>query len=220
MKITNGRIKDILPDGRVLIVTTMPYNVADEVRVFWPDRDEISGEQRRKIFAINGEISAWSGHDPEYNRKSLTFDFLRQNIEKLQMSSLSLAVNGNCDRGTASLFIEFLINFCLEHGIHTARPLTEYADDLERYTYAALMHKRCLICGLKADIHHVDQIGMGYNRRTKPQIGDRVMPLCREHHTEFHSIGRTAFEQKYHATPVAMDTRIAEKYGISGRART
>ena len=220
MKITDGTYYDLLPDGRVLIATTMPDSVAEDVRVFWPDRDEISGDQRRKIFAINNEIAQWSGHDPEYNRKSLTFDFLRQNIEKLQMSSLSLAVNGNCDKGTASLFIEFLICFCLEHNIETARPLIEYADDLERYTYAALMHKRCLICGKKADLHHVDAVGMGFNRQTKPQIGALVMPLCRVHHDEYHSMGRTAFEEKYHTKPVAMDKRIAQKYGITGRAAT
>ena len=102
----------------------------------------------------------------------------------------------------------------------TSRPLQDYADDLERYTYAALLHKRCLICGLKADIHHVDQIGMGYNRNTKPQIGDRVMPLCRIHHDEYHRMGLTAFEEKYHTTPVPMDKRIAAKYGIKGRAAT
>jgi hypothetical protein len=44
------------------------------------------------------------------------------------------------------------------------------------------------------------------------------MPLCRVHHTEYHSIGRTAFEERYHAKPVPMDKRIAGKYNISGKA--
>lgn len=220
MKITDGQFYDLLPDGRALIVSPMPESVSEDVRVFWPDADGISADQRKKIFAINNEISAWSGNDPEYCRKNLTFDFLRKNLERLQMSSLSLAVNGNCDKGTASLFIEFLIAFCLEHGIQMAMPMTEYAEDLEKFTYSALLHKRCLICGLKADIHHVDQIGMGYNRKTKPQIGDRVMPMCRVHHDEYHRMGLTAFEQKYHTKPVLMDKRIAEKYGIKGGAAT
>ena len=220
MKITDGRVMDLTQDGRVMIVTTMPEDVAEDVRVFWPDRDEITPDQRKKIFAINNEISLWSGNDPEYNRKSLTFDFLRQNLQKLQMSSLSLAVNGNCDKGTASLFIDFLINFCLEHSVPTSRPLQEYADDLERYTYAALIHKRCLVCGKKADLHHVDAVGMGFNKQDKPQLGALVMPLCREHHTEYHTIGRTAFEDRYHAKPVPMDKRIAGKYHISGKAAT
>ena len=179
MKITDGKLYQFMPGGRALILTSMPEAVSEDVRVFWPDQDGISADQRKKIFAINNEISVWSGNDPEYNRKSLTFDFLRQNLERLQMSSLSLAVNGNCDKGTASLFIEFLINFCLEHGIQTAMPMTEYADDLEKFTYSALMHKRCLICGRKADIHHCEgsHVGMGRNRKEMIHLGSTLMPL-------------------------------------------
>lgn len=219
MQTTYGTYYDTLPDGRVLIFSPMPEG-ADEtdVRLLWQDQDEITADQRKKIFAICGEIAQWSAHDPEYVRKNLTADFLRSNIEQLQLSALSLAISGNCDKGTASLFIDYLISFCLENAVPTSRPLQEYADDLERYTYAALLHKRCVICGKKADLHHVSQIGAGYNRETKPQLGALVMPLCREHHGEYHSIGRTAFQDKYHAVPVPMDKRIAGKYNISGRA--
>ena len=216
---TEGRYYDTLPDGRVLIAATLPEGAdVEDCRVIFSDMDGITAEQRKKIFAINSEIAVWSAHDPEYVRKNMTADFLKKNIEQLQLSALSLAISGNCDKGTASLFIEFLINFCLENDVPTAKPLREYADDLERYTYSALLHKRCLICGRKADLHHVDQVSMGFNRNTKPQLGALVMPLCREHHSEYHNIGRTAFEEKYHVIPVPMDKRIAGKYNISGRA--
>lgn len=219
MTTTEGRYYDTLPDGRVLIAAALPDGAdVEDCRVIFSDMDGITAEQRKKIFAINSEIAVWSAHDPEYVRKNLTADFLKKNIEQLQLSALSLAISGNCDKGTASLFIEFLINFCLENDVPTSRPLQEYADDLERYTYSALLHKRCLICGRKADLHHVDQVSMGFNRNTKPQLGALVMPLCREHHSEYHNIGRTAFEEKYHAIPVPMDKRIAGKYNISGKA--
>lgn len=221
MQTTYGTYYDTLPDGRVLIVSPMPDGAdGQDVRVLWQDADEITADQRKKIFAICREIADWSAHDPEYVRKNLTADFLRANIERLQMSALSLAISGNCDKGTASLFIEFLINFCLENAVPTSRPLQEYADDLERFTYSALLHKRCLICGKKADLHHVTAIGAGYNRNTKPQIGALVMPLCREHHSEYHTIGRTAFENRYHAIPVPLTKQVAGKYHISGKAET
>ena len=219
MTTTYGSYYDTLPDGRVLIVSPMPEGAdGSDVRLLWQDQDEISSEQRRKIFAICGEIAQWSAHDPEYVRKNLTADFLRANIEQLQLSALSLAISGNCDKGTASLFIDFLINFCLENEVPTSRPLQEYADDLERYTYGALLHKRCVVCGKKADLHHVDQVGMGYNRNTKPQLGALVMPLCLVHHGEYHTLGKTEFESRYHVVPVPMDRRIAGKYNISGKA--
>lgn len=219
MKQTDGRIHTILPGGRVLIETALPDGCADEVRVLWPDSEEITPDQRKKIFAIVGEIACWSGYAPEDARKGLTADFLRKNIERLQMSAVSLAVGGGCDKGTASLYIEYLIAFCLENEVPTSRPLQEYADDLERYTYAALMHKRCLICDEKAELHHVDAIGMGYNRQEKPQIGAEILPLCWKHHREYHDIGKTAFCEKYHAVPVKMDKRIATKYGLTKKAK-
>ena len=221
MKETTGRYYDTLPDGRVLIVSPIPDEVDETgVRVLWSDREEITAEQRKKIFALVKDIAVSQLEDREYTRRTLTVDFLRKNMEQLQMSAISLAIGGTCDKGTASLFIDYLINVCMEFDIPTERPLTELADDLGKYAYAALFHKRCLICGKKADIHHVDQVGMGYNRNTKPQLGALVMPLCREHHSEWHSIGGTAFGEKYHVEPVPMDKRIAQKYGISGRAES
>lgn len=220
MKESTGTLYGMLPDGRALIAAPLPEDVQDDVRVLWHDNEEITPEQRRKIFAIVGEIACWSGYAPEDARKGLTVDFLRQNIERLQQSAVSLAMGGGCDKGTASLFIDFLVNFCLENDVPTSRPLQEYAYDLERYTYAALLNKRCLVCGKPADLHHVDAVGMGYNRREKPQLGAKVMPLCRIHHTEYHTLGGTAFDAKYHTVPVEMDERIAKKYGITGRAAT
>lgn len=212
-----GTYYSTLPDGRVLMACTLPDGADEaEARVLWQDREEISGEQRRKIFAICGEIAIWSGHDKELVRKVQTADFLRQNIEQLQLSALSLAITGNCDKGTASLFIDYLINFCLENNVPTARPLQEYADDLERYTYAALLHKRCLICGKKADIHHCEgsHVGMGRNRKEMIHLGAVLMPLCREHHNECHTIGQTEFDLKYHTKGVVADKRICQKVGL------
>jgi hypothetical protein len=59
---------------------------------------------------------------------------------------------------------------------------------------------------------------MGYNRETKSQLGAMVMPLCRVHHTEYHTIGGTAFGEKYHVVAVALNKRLAQKYNITGRA--
>lgn len=203
-------------DGRALIAAPLPDDVDDEVRVLWPDKEEITPEQRRKIFALNGEIAAWSGDDPESVRKTLISDFLMKKRQELQMSSLSMASGNGCDKGTASLLIDYLINLVLEYGIPTKVPLGEYADDLSRYTYAALMHKRCLVCGKKADIHHCEgsMVGMGRNRKTMIHLGLELMPLCREHHDECHRIGQRVFDEKYHVKGVAADERICKKVGL------
>lgn len=219
MKETSGKVAQVLPGGRVLIETVLPDDTDDEVRILWADRDEITPEQRRKIFAIVGEIAAWSGDDPENVRRTLTSDFLAKKRQELMMGTLSLAYGGGCDKGLASLLIDHLINLCMEYGVPTKEPLMQYADDLEKYTYAALLNRKCLVCGKKSDLHHCDTIGMGYNRNEKPQIGNLVMPLCRMHHTEWHTVGGTEFEARYHVVPVPMDKRIADKYGLTRKAK-
>lgn len=216
-----GRYYGDLPGGQILLAVTLPDGAdADEARVLFNDQEEITPVQRKKIFAIVRDIADSQLEDRELTRKTLTADFLRKNIDQLQLSALSLAITGNCDKGTASLFIDYLISTCMEFNVQTKEPLQAYADDLERYTYTALLHKRCLICGKKADLHHVSAIGIGYNRETKPQLGALVMPLCRVHHTEYHTIGGTEFREKYHVSPVPMDKKIAQRYKISGKAAT
>ena len=180
-----GRYYGDLPDGKILLAVTLPDGADEtEARVLFQDREEISAEQRRKIFAIVRDIADSQLEDREWTRKTLTADFLRKNIEQLQLSALSLAVTGNCDKGTASLFIDYLISVCMEFDVQTREPLQEYADDLERYTYTALFHKRCLICGQKADLHHVDQVGLGYH--AKP------VPLTKQVAGKYHISGKAA----------------------------
>lgn len=222
MKESEGQIYGFLPDGKALVAAAIPDAVdTSGVRLLWFDSEMINHEQRKKIFALVGDIAEWSGHDPEYTRKNMTADFLRANIERLQLSAISLAITGNCDKGTASLYIDYLINFCLENSVFhkNMRPLYENCEDIQRYVYACLLHKKCAVCARKAELHHVDSVGMGYNRREKPQIGALVLPLAPEYHREYHNIGRTAFEAKYHLEPVRMDERLAKVYGLTEKAR-
>ena len=68
----------------------------------------------------------------------------------------------------------------------------------------------------KAEIHHRNgsTVGMGRNRKTMIHLGLELMPLCREHHTECHTIGQTAFDEKYHLVGVIADEKICKKAGL------
>ena len=109
-----------------------------------------------------------------------------------------------------------LVEIIIEYGIPTKEPLYGLCDDLARYTYACLMNKKCAVCGRKTELHHVDAVGMGRDRREINHIGMRALPLCREHHEEAHKIGNIAFLERYHLEPIAIDERIAKKYGLKG----
>lgn len=206
--------------GVVYVKTTRPAadHLADDVTVLWHDSRTISSEQRRKAYALVGEITAWAGYmsrERETVNQHLKQRFLMAQVEEYQRQMFSLS---DCDMTQARNYITFLIDFCLAEDVPTRVPLMDLADDLERYTYSCLIHKKCVICGKPADLHHVDQIGMGYNRKEKPQIGALAMPLCREHHGEYHQKGRRVFGELYHVVPVPIDRKIAKIYELTKKA--
>jgi hypothetical protein len=93
--------------------------------------------------------------------------------------------------------------------------MLEYVDDIDDYVYACLINKKCPICGKKADLHHYENIGMGRNRDTIIHEGMEVISLCREHHTEAHTIGRDSFFKKYHIDGgITADKTICKIYKL------
>ena len=202
------------PKGCV-VRTTRPAveHLSDEVRVFWADNRCITAEQRRKAWALMTEIAAYQGQDKEdvYREQSAAFSI--KNFESLQGHLFHLST---ATVSEARDFINLLIEIIIEYGIPTKEPLYGLCDDLERYTYACLMNKKCAVCGRKTELHHYDHVSMGYNRREINHIGMRCLPLCREHHMEAHNIGQTAFDAKYHLEPIAIDEKIAQKYRLRG----
>ncbi len=212
---TEGKVYE--QRGIVYVKTSRPAvdHLSDEVTVVWSDSRPRTPEQNRKAWALMTEIADFQGQEKETTYREQALAFTEKSLEILQGRLFHLST---ATVSEARAFITMLIEIIVEYGIPTKEPLYTMCEDIERYIYACLMNKKCCICGKKADLHHVDQVGMGYNRETKPQLGALVLPLCREHHREYHSIGRTAFEQKYIVKPIPMTERIARKYNISGKA--
>ena len=198
-----------------VIQTTRPDipNLSDEVRVIWQDSRGITAEQRRKAWALMTEISVFQGQSKEETYGEQQAAFTLKHLEILQDGLFHLST---ATVSTARAFITMLVEIIIEYGIPTKEPLYGLCDDLERYTYACLMNKKCAVCGRKTELHHVDAVGMGRDRREINHVGMRALPLCREHHEEAHRIGNTAFLERYHLEPIAIDERIAKKYGLKG----
>ena len=59
--------------------------------------------------------------------------------------------------------------------------------------------KHCYVCMKKTKIepHHIDQIGMGRNRKKELQEHYSAIPVCRPCHQEYHKVGKETFEFKY-----------------------
>jgi hypothetical protein len=210
---TTGRATES-PSGVVVYTTRPPVdNLSDEVLVYWQDSRSRTLEQIRKAWALMGEIAEYQGQgkDDVYREQSTAFSLKHLEILQGELFHLSTATVS-----TARAFINLLIEIILEYGIPTKEPLYGLCDDIERYVYACLMNKKCAVCGKKADIHHCEgsTVGMGRNRKTMIHLGLELMPLCREHHGECHSMGQKAFNEKYHLQGIPADEKICKKAGL------
>lgn len=217
MEIVTGKIISADEQG---ITIHVPYSnwerfclrQYDEVQVGLPDGRQINPEQRKKAYALMGEIAVWSGYTLSQIKMVMKRRFVAETMEALKKELFSLS---DCDMTTAREYITFLIDFVLEFDVPTSVPLSTLCDDIAKYVYACLIHKKCAICGKRADLHHVDRVGMGRDRRTINHLGLLAMPLCREHHMLVDSIGDAQFMEIYHLEAVEIDEKIAKVYRLN-----
>lgn len=174
------------------------------------DGRTISVDQRKKIYATLRDIAEYTGYTIEDCKQIMKCKFYEATGNK----EFSLS---NTDITTAYEFQEYLIEFCLEWNIPLSDEGIDRCANIERFIYKCLMTKKCCICGRKADLHHVEAIGKGRNREHINHIGIPSLPLCREHHTESHVIGQISFIEKYHLTPIKINTEITKLYNLGDK---
>ena len=145
----------------------------------------------------------------ESKKKIMLNDVEFMIIKEYQMLSIklgesfSLALN-SMTQEEANNFITWLFDFFLDKNIPMREEIAQlYAEQQnDKYIYSLLKNKKCAICGKQADLHHWDSVASigGYDKDNG--LKTRFMPLCREHHTEFHTIGIKEFQKKYLLTGI------------------
>ena len=222
-EIINGQIIGVDPSG---ITVKIPYTNWErytvrqyqEVRVELPDARARTAEQLRKAWAIMGDMTAQISGDKRNAAddvyRPLSADFAQRAQETLQRRLFHLS---DASVTEARDFISFLLDTCLEYEIPLSRPAAELTDDIQHYVYSCTVNRRCAVCGQRADLHHVDHVGMGRNRREIDHEGMRALPLCREHHNEAHTVSTDVFCEKYHLEPIIIDKHIVEKLKLGGK---
>jgi len=99
-------------------------------------------------------------------------------------------------RKEANKTIEHVLGLVKKADIPLSHKSIQYME-AERRVDLCMYKKMCLICGAPANIHHVDTIGMGRDRKTVDDSESRMAPLCFRHHSEIHNVGPTKFIEKY-----------------------
>lgn len=170
--------------------TLLQHRRVYDVQLGFDDGRSISPLQRRKIYATLRDISEYSGYDPESAKQIMKLLHLERTGS--EMFSLS-----DCSMTTAREFINTLMDYALREGIILTEQGLQRTDDIDTYLLQCIRYRKCCICGRPAEIHHVDTIGMGNDRRQIDDTGKEIIALCRKHHTMAHTMGNTRFMDMY-----------------------
>lgn len=212
-----GRILSVSEDGTAVIAAPidtyiLTHRKVKEAYIDYIDSRQLSDKQRRMCYALINAIAEWSGETTEGTKTALKLEFWQSHIDTLADKIFSLS---NAPMSLVAEFQRYLVRFIIDNDVPLKFPLLDYVDDIKDYTYACLIHKKCVICGKHADLHHIDAIGMGSDRNDVQHIGREVMSLCREHHTEIHLLGKSEFMEKYHLDGgIIADKTICRIYGL------
>ena len=215
-----GKIVDYDPVTEELVIRarytdyyTMVKRNYQECLVQMVDSRPLSDKQRRSCYALLREIAEYTGMGLDPTKEYMKLKFLAEDLEETADKIFSLS---DAPMSLVCAFQRFLVNFVVDWGIPTRFPLIDIVDDIDNYVYACAIHKKCVVCGEHADLHHVNPIGMGRDREEIIHEGLEVLPLCRIHHNEMHQYTKERFFSMYHIDHgIKADKAICKVYGLN-----
>ena len=218
MDVVKGKIVDIDEHGVVTIKClytdwfTLIKREYKECNIQMIDSRPLSDKQRRACYALIGEIADYVGEGKDRTKEYMKLKFLAEDFGETADKIFSLS---NAPMSLVCAFQRYLVSFILQWDIPCHFPLLQFVDDIPDYIYSCLINRKCCVCGSRAELHHVDRVGMGRNREEIIHEGMEAMPLCREHHTECHTMGQREFDEKYHLEGgILLDRTLCKIYGL------
>ena len=164
----------------------------------------ISIEQRKKAYATIRDIADYTGYLPEEQKEWLKYLY----IQKTGDDYISLS---DCSMDQAREFINVILEYAIESGIQLSELAINRTDDIGKYLYFCIKHKKCAICGQDGEIHHEDAIGMGNDRKTLDDSNHKKICLCRKHHTIAHQMGVDRFTKMYKVYGIIVKEESSER---------
>lgn len=174
------------------------------------DPRSFSVDQRKYYYALLGDISAFTGHLIEE-----IDDNVRWKFKALTGRNISLSNGSSNTKDDVVLLTNIALDLAFELNVSLSNKIPIPDKNLEYYFYKCLTHRKCCICGKHADIDHFDEtVGMGRNRKEVDKTKFTYCALCRSHHTEKHTIGLTAFRNKYHVYGITLNAETIKRLNI------
>lgn len=172
-------------------------------------------QQRRLFFALLSDIYTWSGMPTDFLKNLFYLQYEAYTFGK----QISLSDTTESSVSDANQLLDLVIDFMFEWHVPLKEGYKLLPREQEYYLFQCCRHRVCMICGNRADIHHVDVIGAGLNRTHVDHTKRHVMALCRVHHSEIEQIGSVAFSAKYHVPVegIKLDKETLKRIGLKGK---
>ncbi|KZT94627.1 Phage protein [Lactiplantibacillus plantarum] len=169
-------------------------------------------QQRRLFFALLSDIYTWSGMPTDFLKNLFYLQYETYTFGK----QISLSDTTESSVSDANQLLDLVIDFMFEWHVPLKEGYKLLPREQEYYLFQCCRHRVCMICGNRADIHHVDVIGAGLNRTHVDHTKRHVMALCRVHHSEIEQIGSVAFSAKYHVPVdgIKLDKKTLKRIGL------
>lgn len=177
------------------------------------DTRRVRKKQRRLFFALLNDIADHFIVPPDYLKGMFYLQY-----EAYTGKEISLADHSRSSVTDANVLIELVVDFMFNWRVPFAKGYELLPKEERYFLYQCCRHRVCLICGKPADIHHIDAVGMGSNREHTDHTNKRVLPLCRIHHGDYHTLGPEKFSKLYHipATGIKLDKETLRKINVRG----
>ena len=168
----------------------------------------ISAKQRKLVYALFKDISLYTGYEVDELKELLKIEFM---VDR-DRDYFSLS---NVDMKIAREFIEYILEFMFLWDVPINPKVVILAREVNNFLYLCLVHRKCAVCGCKADIHHHENlVGMGMDRARHNHEDSKYIALCRVHHNECHNLGHKTFENKYKLTAIKLNERAIKELRI------
>ncbi|WP_373711778.1 putative HNHc nuclease, partial [Jeotgalibaca porci] len=158
-----------------------------QAEIYFDDKRFITTEQRKHYYALIGDYAEYTGVPLDAADAYFKYQFM---IE-MDLGEFPSVGRGRMDKTTASVLLEYLITYFIHHDVPFRKQQFYLTTDASKMIFALTKKRLCVVCGKhNSDIHHVDAIGAGANRKTHDHSKHEFLSLCREHHSESHTLGQ------------------------------
>lgn len=153
--------------------------------------------QRKLFFALLNDIQIWSGAPMKDFLKD--FFYTTYAIEN-GGAEISLADDTKNTVSDANKLLDIVIDFMFDWSVPFKQGYELLPRDENYFLYQCCKHRKCVVCGRNADIHHMNgsTVGAGSNRNKIDHTKRYVLPLCRVDHNLIHSQGEDEFCKMNH----------------------